>query len=75
MNCGLDENSSLIHASNHPSEILCRMSDALFFHLNQHCNQFRGTMLIEPAKLTWLNIAIGYDPQVVCVLSISSMPY
>jgi len=58
---------SLIDASNHPSEIFCRMADALFFHMDQHCNQFSATQHIEPAKIAWLRVALGQDRELVSV--------
>lgn len=58
---------SLIDATNHPSEIFCRMADALFFHMDRCCNQFRDTRHIEPAKIAWLGVILGQDAGLVSV--------
>ncbi|GJJ06973.1 hypothetical protein Clacol_001171 [Clathrus columnatus] len=52
---------SLIDQAGYPSEILCRMSDALFFYVDHNCPQSRGTRLIEPEKIFWENVALGHD--------------
>ena len=44
------------------------MADALFFYMDQHCNQFRGTQHIEPAKIAWLEVVLGQDTELVRVL-------
>ena len=49
--------------------MLCRMSDALFFHLNRHCDEFRGTMQIELAKMAWLIVALGNNAQIASMLA------
>ncbi|KAF8517360.1 hypothetical protein BU17DRAFT_91799 [Hysterangium stoloniferum] len=54
---------SLIDENGHPSKIMCRMSDALFFYVNNNCprTDLRGTQFIEPSKLLWLVTAPEND--------------
>lgn len=61
----VDASSSLVDQAGYPSEILCRMTDGLFFYLNHNCPQSKGTQLIEPEKIFWENVALGHDADVV----------
>ncbi|KAF8517374.1 hypothetical protein BU17DRAFT_91821 [Hysterangium stoloniferum] len=74
---------SLIDGQGHPSQILCRMVDALFFYADANCPQFRGSQLIEPFKLFWLYSSLGIEANkaqamannLFTMYSISQVPY
>ena len=58
--------SRLINAQGTPSELLCRFSDALFFHVDANARvAYRNTGLIEPMKWAWLSTSVGNDPALV----------
>ena len=59
--------SRLIDANCEPSEVFARMSDALFFVLDQRCGipELRGTGFIEPSKHSWLMLMTGVAEDVV----------
>ena len=50
-----------------PTEIFCRMADALFFAIDQQCEvgELRGTGVIEPIKYIWFCMKLGADQQSV----------
>ncbi|KAF7798224.1 hypothetical protein EIP86_009441 [Pleurotus ostreatoroseus] len=52
---------SLFDAKGEPTEIFARMSDALFFHVDQNCDVpgLQNTGLIEPGKQVWAMIKNG----------------
>lgn len=57
---------SLIDDYGHPSQLFCRMSDALFFYIDQNSEpaNLRRTGLIEPEKMKWYNVVIhGETPE------------
>lgn len=51
-----------------PTDVLCRMVDALFFYVDQHCDVpgLKGTGVIEPAKYVWLMLMMGATQEAVC---------
>jgi len=54
----------LINQAGHPSQILCRFSDALFFHCDANAEvSNRNTGLIEPMKWSWASVQAGNDPK------------
>ncbi|KAF8520801.1 hypothetical protein BU17DRAFT_88707 [Hysterangium stoloniferum] len=55
---------SLIDQLGHPSQVLCRMSDALFFYLDKNCPQHRNSQVIEPEKIFWHSISLGHEADV-----------
>lgn len=52
---------------NRPSEVLTRLSDALFFYMDQNCDipGLRGTGVIEIAKYLWLCAKLGNPAELV----------
>ncbi|KIJ57204.1 hypothetical protein M422DRAFT_23292 [Sphaerobolus stellatus SS14] len=51
-----------------PSQVLCRMSDAAFFHMDAHCPTSKGTGVMEPEKLFWDAAVINYKLESVSEL-------
>jgi hypothetical protein len=66
-------------SSGRPSEVLSRMSDALFTFLDQNVEipQLRGTGYIEPLKYGWLHRRLAIDPVSVrlFLLVVPCIPY
>ncbi|GJJ06978.1 hypothetical protein Clacol_001176 [Clathrus columnatus] len=56
---------SLLDSEGLPSQILCRMSDSLFFYLDKYCPVNPGSGYIEPDKVFWREIAVGEDMDIV----------
>jgi hypothetical protein len=46
-----------------PTEVFCRMADALFFYIDRNVEipHFRMTQHIEPAKYGWFTLRLGMD--------------
>ena len=59
----------LLDAQGRPSRVFTRMSDALFFYLDEHCDvpTLRGTGAIEPAKLVWMMLKLKYTETAACL--------
>ncbi|PSR73271.1 hypothetical protein PHLCEN_2v10886 [Hermanssonia centrifuga] len=58
---------------NKPSTIFCYLTDALFFHIDTHCDVpgLRGTGVIEPEKLVWMKKTMGMGDEAASVLSMN----
>ncbi|KAF7798223.1 hypothetical protein EIP86_009440 [Pleurotus ostreatoroseus] len=56
---------SLLDANGEPTEIFARMSDALFFYVDEHCDVpgLQDTGLIEPGKQAWTMIKNGQNSE------------
>lgn len=62
-------------STNRPSDVLCRLVDALFFYLDSNCDVpgLKGTQHIEPAKFGWLHKTLGATPDDVRRLLVQTL--